>query len=160
MREEEKAVKVLLAIDEEPGSEEAVNEVGTRRWEEGTTVRVLHVVGKFVPPAQELWYDAGGDLDRARQEVRERSTELTERVGGWLREQGLTVETTVRDGEPGPAVIEEAREWGADLIVLGSRGHSGLRRLLEGSVSRYVVDHAPCPVEVIHAKDSGGEEDG
>jgi len=152
-------VKVLLAIDEEPGSEEAVNEVGGRRWEESTTVRVLHVVGKFVPPAQELWYDAGGDPERARQEIKERSTELTERVGGWLREQGLTVETAVRDGEPGPAVVEEAKEWGADLVIVGSRGHSGLRRLLEGSVSKYVVDHAPCPVEVVHAKDAKGEED-
>lgn len=151
---------MLLAIEEDPGSEEAVNEVGGRRWEQGTTVRVLHVVGKFVPPAQELWFDAGGDPERARQEIRERSTELTDRVGGWLREQGLEVETAVRDGEPGPAVVEEAKEWGADLIVVGSRGHSGLRRLLEGSVSHYVVDHADCPVEVVHEKDSGGGEDG
>ena len=104
-------MKVLLAIDEEPGSEEAVNEVGSRPREEVTTVRVLHAVGKFVPPAQELWYDAGGDLGRTRQEVKERSTELTDRVGGWLREQGLTVETAVRDGEPGTAVVEEAKEW-------------------------------------------------
>ena len=123
-------------------------------------MRVLHAVGKFVPPAQELWYDAGGDPGRAGQEVKERSTGLTDRVGGWLREQGLTVETAVRDGEPGPAVVEEAKEWEADLIVVGSRGHSGLRRLLEGSVSHYVAEHAHCPVEVVHAKDSGGEEDG
>jgi nucleotide-binding universal stress UspA family protein len=153
-------VKVLLAIDEEPGSEEAVNEVGGRRWAEETTVRVLHAVGKFVPPAQELWHDAGGDPERARQEIKERSTELAERVAGWLREQGLAVETAVRDGEPGPAVVEEAKEWGADLVVVGSRGHTGLRRLLEGSVSKYVVDHASCPVEVIHARDSEGEKNG
>jgi nucleotide-binding universal stress UspA family protein len=153
-------VKVLLAIDEDAASEEAVNQVGGRSWEGGTAVRVLHVVGKFVPPAQELWFDAGGDLDRAREEIRERSTELTERIGGWLREQGLTVETAVRDGEPGPAVVEEAKEWGADLVVIGSRGHRGLRRLLEGSVSRYVVDHAPCPVEVIHGQGGKEGEDG
>lgn len=153
-------MKVLLAIDEDAASEEAVNQVGVRRWEEGSTVRVLHVVGEFVPPAQELWHDAGGDLDQAREEIKERSTDLTERVGGWLREQGLTVETAVRDGDPGPAVGDEAKGWGADLIVIGSRGHSGLRRLLEGSVSHYVVDHAHCPVEVVHAEDSGGEKDG
>ncbi len=150
-------MKVLLAIDEDAASEEAVNQVGTRRWVEGTTVRVLHVVGEFVPPAQELWHDAGGDLDRAREEIRERSTELTERVGGWLREQGLAVETAVRDGEPGPALVDEAKEWRADLVVIGTRGHGGLRRLLEGSVSRYVVDHAPCPVEVVHTR---GEKEG
>ena len=149
-------MKVLLAIDEEPCSEEAVNEVGRRLWDEGTTIRVLHSVGKFVPPAQELWHDSGGDLGRARQEIKDRSKQLTERAADWLREQGLTVETSVRDGEPGPAVVEEAKEWGANLIIVGSRGHTGLRRLFEGSVAHYVVDHAHCPVEVIHAKD--GEE--
>ena len=152
-------MKVLLALDEDASSEEAVNAVGSRVWEAGTTVRVLHAVGKFVPPAQELWYDAGGDPGRARQEIKDRSTELTERVGGWLRERGLTVETAVRDGEPGPAVVEEAKDWGADLIVVGTRGHTGLRRLLEGSVSRYVADHAHCPVEVVHAKDSAAEDE-
>ena len=153
-------MKVLLAIDEDPCSEEAVNEVGVRRWEEGTTVRALHAVAKFVPPAQELWHDVGGDLDRAREEIRERARELAERVAGWLREQGLTAEAAVRDGEPGPAIVEEAKEWDADLIVVGSRGHTGLRRMLEGSVSRYVVDHAPCPVEVVHCKETGEAEDG
>ena len=156
-RKAKDTVKVLLAIDEEPCSEEAVNEVGSRQWEEGTVVRVLHAVGKFVPPAQELWHDAGGDLDQAKRVIKDRSTELTERVGEWLREQGLTVETAVRDGEPGPAIVEDAKEWGATLIVVGSRGHTGLRRLIEGSVSRYVVDHAPCPVEVVHCQGEKGE---
>ncbi len=147
-------MKVLLAIDEEPCSEEAINEVGSRSWEAGTTVRVLHAVGKFVPPAQELWHDAGGNLDQARREIKDRSLELVERACGWLREQGIEAEAAVRDGEPGPAVVEEAKEWGAGLIVIGSRGHTGLRRLLEGSVSRYVFDHAPCPVEVVHCKET------
>lgn len=153
-------MKVLLAIDEETCSEEAVNEVGRRRWDEGTTVRVMHAVGSFVPPAQELWYDAGGDLDLARREIKDNSKRLTERAADWLRGQGLAVETAVRDGEPGPAIVEEAKEWGAELVVVGARGHTGLRRLLEGSVSRYVVDHAPCPVEVVHCRDAHEGEDG
>lgn len=145
-------MKVLLAIDEDPCSEEAVSEVGGRAWEANTTVRVLHAVGKFVPPAQELWYDAGGDLDRARREIRDRSMEVAERVRDWLSGRGLNVEVSVRDGEPGPTIVEEARDWGADLIVIGTRGHTGLRRLLEGSVSQYVIHHAPCPVEVVRCK--------
>jgi nucleotide-binding universal stress UspA family protein len=153
-------VKVLLAIDEEPCSEEAINEVGSRSWEAGTTVRVLHAVGRFVPPAQELWHDAGGSLDEARREIKDRSTELAERTAGWLREQGLAAEAAVRDGEPGPAIVEEAKEWGADLIVVGSRGYTGLRRVLAGSVSQYVIDHAPCPVEVVHVKQKDGGQNG
>jgi nucleotide-binding universal stress UspA family protein len=145
-------MKVLLAIDESPYSEQAVNEVAGRSGSADTMVRVLHTVGRFVPPAQELWYDAGGNLNRAREEIKNISKELTERAADKLRERGLTIETSVRDGEPGPAIVEEAKEWGADLIVVGSHGYTGLKRLLVGSVSRYVVDHAPCPVEVVHAK--------
>jgi nucleotide-binding universal stress UspA family protein len=145
-------VKVLLAIDEDPCSEEAADEVGGRAWEASTTVRVLHAVGKFVPPAQELWFDAGGDLDEARREVKDHSAELAERFCARLRERGLQAEAVVRDGEPGPAIVEEAKEWGAALIVIGSHGYTGLKRLLAGSVSGYVVDHAQCPVEVVRCR--------
>jgi nucleotide-binding universal stress UspA family protein len=159
-RKERDAMKVLLAIDEEQASEEAITEVAGRSWDAGTIVRVLHAVGHFVPPAQELWYDAGGDLDEARQLIKTRAELEAGQAADRLHRRGLTVEVTVRDGEPGPAIVEEAREWGADLIVVGSRGHTGIRRMLEGSVSQYVVDHAPCPVEVIRAKDTKEKEDG
>ena len=56
--------------------------------------------------------------------------------------------------------MEVARDWGADLIIIGSRGHTGIVRLLVGSVSRYVVDHSPCPVEVVHAGETKEGEDG
>jgi len=104
--------------------------------------------------------EPSGRIVAARREIKDRSTELAERTAGWLREQGLAAEATVRDGEPGPAIVEEAKEWGADLVVVGSRGHTGLRRMLAGSVSQYVVDHAPCPVEVVHVKQKDGGQDG
>jgi len=52
-------------------------------------------------------------------------------------------------------ILEEASDWKTDLIVIGSRGTAVLERLLTGSVSHYVVDHATCPVEVVHAKQKG-----
>jgi len=58
------------------------------------------------------------------------------------------VETTVLDGAPGPALCELAESLGADAIVLGSRGISGFRRAVLGSVSDHVVRNAPCPVVV------------
>ena len=51
-------MKILLAVTESASSESAVEEIRTRHWPPGTTVRVLHLVEKFVPPAQQLWYDA------------------------------------------------------------------------------------------------------
>jgi nucleotide-binding universal stress UspA family protein len=153
-------MRVLLAVDESPHSADAVNEVGERPWSPDTTVRVLHVVEKFVPPAQELWHDAGGSLERAKEEVAERGREIIERAARWLRERGLNAETVTRDGDPRKVIVEEAKEWGADLIVVGSHGFTGVKRLLLGSVARAVVDHAPCPVEVVYQKHAGDKTGG
>lgn len=145
-------MRVLLAIDESAASQEAVNEVLRRLWPADTTVRVLHVVGTFVPPAQELWYDAGGNLDQARQEIKARFRSLVEATAARLAEHNLNSEVSIRDGNAGKVIVQEAKEWNADVIFVGSRGHVTLKRLLTGSVSHYVVDNASCPVEVVHQK--------
>jgi nucleotide-binding universal stress UspA family protein len=55
---------------------------------------------------------------------------------------GVHAEPLQKGGRPGPIICEVAQDQGADLIVLGRRGHSGLSELLMGSVSNYVVHHA------------------
>jgi nucleotide-binding universal stress UspA family protein len=56
------------------------------------------------------------------------------------------VETRLLEGEPARTIVDLAREAGADLIVLGSHGRTGLDRLLMGSVAEHVVRKAGCPV--------------
>jgi nucleotide-binding universal stress UspA family protein len=58
----------------------------------------------------------------------------------------------VRHGDPRSVTIDEATEWRADLIVVGSHGYTGIKRLLLGSVAHSVVSHAPCSVEVVRQK--------
>jgi nucleotide-binding universal stress UspA family protein len=93
-------MKVLLAIDEPLSSEEASLEVAKHSWPPDTPVPVLHVIARFVPSAAELWYDAGGSLEEARENVVTRYKELAEVVAERLRARGLTVETVIRDGDP------------------------------------------------------------
>ncbi|WP_315789792.1 universal stress protein [Fischerella sp. JS2] len=52
-------------------------------------------------------------------------------------------------GTPSRVICDLAASWGADLIVIGRRGHSGLAELFLGSVSNYVLHHAPCSVHVV-----------
>ncbi|MBI1220950.1 MAG: universal stress protein [Rhodobacteraceae bacterium] len=59
------------------------------------------------------------------------------------------VRSEVLEGEPAGAIIDHALSRGADMIVLGSRGLGALRGVLQGSVSRKVVHHAPCTVVVV-----------
>lgn len=145
-------MKILLAVDDSPFSSEAVSAAATRPWPPGTIVRVLSAVETIVPPATELWYDAGGDLERVRQEMTKRAEQLTARVAEVLEASGLKAEPIVRQGDPRSVIVDEAKEWSADLIVLGSHGYTGLKRLLLGSVAQSVASHAPCSVEIVRQK--------
>jgi nucleotide-binding universal stress UspA family protein len=70
---------------------------------------------------------------------------------------GLTTEFTQNPGDPGRKICTLAETWGADLIVLGRRGHTGLKEFFLGSVSNYVMHHAPCSVLTIQGKGGEGE---
>jgi nucleotide-binding universal stress UspA family protein len=74
---------------------------------------------------------------------------VVERVAGALEVEN--VDLLVRRGDPGPAICDLADELSAEAIVMGSRGRGGLKRALLGSVSDYVVRHAPCTVIVTRA---------
>jgi nucleotide-binding universal stress UspA family protein len=65
------------------------------------------------------------------------------------RDKGCRVQTRVLEGPPGPVLVTESK--GASMLVVGRRGHGALVRLLLGSVSRYVMLHATCPVVVLGA---------
>jgi nucleotide-binding universal stress UspA family protein len=63
--------------------------------------------------------------------------------------QGVPAEFDCKIGEAGELLCQLAKSWGADLIVVGRRGRTGLAEALLGSVSNYVTHHAPCSVLVI-----------
>jgi nucleotide-binding universal stress UspA family protein len=69
-----------------------------------------------------------------------------------LGTKGLPIETVVRQGDPRSAIVDEAEEWAADLIVVGSHGRTGIKRWLLGSVAQSLVSHAPCSVVVVRRK--------
>jgi nucleotide-binding universal stress UspA family protein len=148
-------MRVILAIDDSHFSADAVEEVAAKPWPPDTTVRVLSAVEPMSPPpASELWYDAGGSLERVQQEITRRFEELTARAADSLRESGLRAETVVRPGDPRSVIVDEATDWSADLIVVGSHGYSGIKRWLLGSVAHSVVTHAPCSVQVVRKRAS------
>jgi len=79
----------------------------------------------------------------------ERAQAVADRTLTKLGAAGLALESRVRRGDPSHEIVEEAKSWGADLIVVGSHGRTGMQRLLLGSVAEQVVRHAPCSVEVV-----------
>jgi len=67
-------------------------------------------------------------------------------------EAGISTELVQEIGKPEEQICETARNWEADLIVIGSHGRKGLNELVQGSVSNYVSHHVPCDVMLIHQK--------
>ncbi|HEX8911794.1 MAG TPA: universal stress protein, partial [Humisphaera sp.] len=59
------------------------------------------------------------------------------------------VTRVVREGQPQAEIVDAAREWGADLIVVGAHARGRLARFLVGSTAEWVVRHAHCPVTVV-----------
>ena len=84
-------------------------------------------------------------------EVRRAEARLeVDRIEGALALQGIEVDSVlVEDEHPAAAIVELARQRGADLIVMGSHGRTGLSRLLLGSVAEGVIGHTACPVLVV-----------
>jgi nucleotide-binding universal stress UspA family protein len=145
-------MKILLAVDGSEYSAEAVGEVAARPWPPETAVRVVSAVETITPPAPEFSYEAGADFQRTLQELRNLAEQWTAGAAETLRASGLTAETAVRDGDARSVIVDEARDWQADLIVVGTHGRTGLKRWLLGSVAQAVVGHAPCSVEVVRKK--------
>lgn len=71
------------------------------------------------------------------------------------RALGIKAEFQQITGNPGFMICQVAQEQGAGLIVMGRRGHSGFKEWLLGSVSNYVLHHAPCSVLIVQDMEFG-----
>jgi nucleotide-binding universal stress UspA family protein len=91
-------------------------------------------------------YPGDEDLaEQGRKSAQEETDSALEKIGHESRPSSITVRAAT--GLPAEALLEAAAD--ADMLVVGSRGAGGFKRLLMGSVSTQVTHHAPCPVVVI-----------
>lgn len=136
-------MKILLCIDPSEHSEAAARTVAAQYRPQETEIRVLHVlqpVTLMAAPQMDPMYTP--ELTNEGSEAKT----LVERVAGQLRNAGFRAEPVVAKGDVRETIVTTAEQWPANLIVLGSRGRQGLRRLLLGSVAEFVARHAPCSV--------------
>lgn len=139
-------MNILVAIDSSPGSEIAVQEVLARPWPAGTNINVLSVVDTA----------ALHEVPRLIDDATETANALVINAAERFSSRDLNVSTTVVRGRPRREIVECAKEWDADLIVVGSHGHGAVTRFFMGSVAQAILRHAPCPVEVVRPRLSNG----
>jgi nucleotide-binding universal stress UspA family protein len=80
------------------------------------------------------------------------TTEVVRNLEAAASQQGITLETMIPVGRPEEGIVKAAEFKQASLIILGSHGRTGLKRLLMGSVAERVIGHAKCPVLVVKKK--------
>ncbi len=151
--------KILVAIDSSSQAQVVFEQALELAQKLGSSLMVFHCVswesegqaGSFVGTLADI--DMYGTVQRLQ---RERLQKEKEKTLGWLQtycKQGtskdIPTEFDCKVGDPNSQICDLARSWGADLIVMGRRGHKGLSEILLGSVSNYVVHHAPCSVLVL-----------
>lgn len=88
------------------------------------------------------------DMDSLQLDLK-RTRDLLTKYQGVAIAAGVETVVSCDVGDPGMMICETAKEWKADLVLVGRRGRSGLSELVMGSVSNAVVHHAPCSVLVI-----------
>jgi nucleotide-binding universal stress UspA family protein len=134
--------KILLATDSSREAELAARTAADLAKSYNSE---LHVV--YVEPALPL-IDQFADPGPERTSPESRQL-LNEQVRHIEEAGGSVAEAHLRLGRPDDQIVQIGEEVGVGLIVMGSRGHGGVRRALMGSVSDSVVRHAHCPVLIV-----------
>lgn len=141
--------KIILATDFSNTSKEASYNALLLAQTFQAELKALHVFDPSawnIPSQYYLTDDANvGDLEEARQRGKDTLKELAKSFD-------LEVETIFVEGDPGHEIVRVAKELNADLVVLGTHGLTGLKRIAIGSVAEFVGRHAPCAVFTVRAK--------
>lgn len=132
----EKMMKALLAMDRSQCSMRAMKDA-IRIY--GSCLEALHVVHAH----ESLLESASPDIENAQTAY--------EFINSIAQELQLTlpncnVTSNVMVGDPGKSIVQTAKELNVDIIFMGTHGRSGLSRMIIGSVSKWVMVHARCPV--------------
>jgi nucleotide-binding universal stress UspA family protein len=150
MARSNKRLKILLAVDDSPYAKAALQTLTRLSPPANCELRLIHVVEPldraFYPELTPPFPSSLAEIQKGRlrhgQAILDGALEM-------LRSAGYKASGTVGRGHIRSTIVKAAETWGADIILLGSRGRTGLKRALLGSVSDHVARHAHCSVLIV-----------
>lgn len=140
---------ILVPVDGSDTAERALREAIRLARSLSSRIRLIHVVNSTP------WIAQGGSSELMEQlltQMRSTGESIVHEAKAAVRSGGLQVDSRLIEamGErAGEFIVAEATDWPAELIVCGTHGRRGLRRLLVGSDAEYVVRHSPVPVLLV-----------
>jgi nucleotide-binding universal stress UspA family protein len=147
---EDRAMKVVVGIEDKVFGEAIIEFIGTQKWAPGTEFRLVHVidnqptgeiVGELCCPDAVKLVDA--EKQAAQELLMNLDLELLKHVTDAQSEQKIL------SGRPKDILLDEIEQWPADLLIVGSHGRHGFSRFLLGSVSMALLSQAPCSVLIV-----------
>jgi nucleotide-binding universal stress UspA family protein len=140
------SMKILFPIDESPFSILAAQTVIEQAQRQNAEVLVLHIMDVLANLTMYDSYGTAAEIKKIEEDREAHANELVKRAAKLIHDAGIPVTSRVERGEPKSAIVEIAKEWGADMIIVGSHGRKGVDRFLLGSVSEAVAKYASCSV--------------
>jgi nucleotide-binding universal stress UspA family protein len=147
--------RILVPVDGSTTSKTGLEEALKLARDKGSRLRLLHIIDDTVAFSTPDGAGANYVLDALRKSGRDVLAAAADRA----RRAKLEAETDLVEnftGRVADAIVEQARRWRADLIVMGTHGRRGFDRLLIGSNAELVVRHSPVPVLLIPGSAQGG----
>lgn len=133
---------ILVALDSSELSQRVIQSLNELQLQPVTKIILTHVI-----PSSESDMEMAVDRPHSSEELLYRDIE--KQLQSYQASLPCESELEIVNGDPAVEIVRLAHIYQADLIVIGSRGLTGLKRILEGSVSSQVVVDAPCSVLVI-----------
>ena len=136
---------IVVGVDGSPSSRKALVWAAAEAADHSADLVVLNVwEHTLLPPSGSVSVSERYVPDPSQRTAEDLVDEIQEALG---EDPPVPVQPRVKQGNPAKVLIEESA--GADLLVVGTRGHGGFRGLVLGSVSQHVAAYAECPVTVV-----------
>jgi len=155
-------MNIVIALDRSRHARAAIQLLQQLRWPTGSAFTFLHVLELVtIPGGWQLHYhpELWKQFTAERRKMFAQAQRFLERLGTQLRPVDARPDVLVKWGLPLTGIVEALKKQQADLVVVGSRGLSGVRRFLLGSVSEGVLNSAPCSVLISRGRGRGASRE-
>jgi nucleotide-binding universal stress UspA family protein len=121
-----------------------------------TSIKIVSVYEKLAPMGTEPFAVSSEYYHEVEKAAKKQAEAFVAQAADLIKtafpDSGITIETEAVMGAPDHTIVEIAKDWNADLIIVGSHGHGFWGRMMLGSVSDSIMHHAPCSVMIVRQR--------
>jgi nucleotide-binding universal stress UspA family protein len=153
-------MKILVPIEDEKFGQSIADFISEHEWPEGSEIRIIHVLEPLVKPplsGYQMEYVQSVNEERHRAAKSLLLTFGTQLAAKFPR---IAIKEELIDGYPKEVILDLAKNWSADMIVMGSHGRRAIGRFFLGSVAMLVLSAAPCSLMIVKRPQDNKENKG